>query len=385
METAVANEIDFRHFDEEDNEGGGEQQMLIKADNIALEHQRMENEIIPLGPTKVEVVLAEVPINNLRLDPTNPRIQFRLRALGKDTSKIDQAELVELLWNMPAVKDLKRSIEANGGLIEAIIVSGKDGTVLEGNGRLTAYLKLREEFGESVWSHIRARLLPPEVTRDMVDVLLGEIHIAGKNEWTPFEQANHLYKMHVVKGIKQDTLAQMYRQSKGYISAKIRAYKLMDKVFVALAQDKKKNIKDLTGQWSWFEEFYKKCKPSDAGKENPDRVYDGPALEEKFCEWVLDERIPKGEDVRKLVWMLEDKKAISTLEKDGIDKAFSLIAARKPAIASKLWKQIEQVTHFLNEMPHNEIEALREGDPAKANSFEALVKALERIKKELKK
>jgi hypothetical protein len=36
-------------------------------------------------------------------------------------------------------------------------------------------------------------------------------------------------------------------------------------------------------------------------------------------------------------------------------------------------------------MPYNEIEAIRDGDVAKANSFDSLLKAVDRIKKELRK
>jgi hypothetical protein len=308
-----------------------------------------------------------------------------MQSMGLSPSKFSEDQLVELLWGLDETKRLKRSIEANSGLIEAIIVSGKDGTVFEGNSRLTCYQVLRKEDPDNpAWTHVRARILPPDVTRDSVDVLLGEIHFAGKNEWSPFEQATHLYKMNL-KGHTQERLAEMFRMSKGYVGAKLRAYKLMAEHFVPMAHEQKKDIKDPANQWSWFEEFYKTCKPSLVGKENPDRIYDGEELEEKFCEWVLDDKLPKAEDVRKLRWLLEDRKAMKALESDGIEKAFGIVAAKKPAVASKLWKTIDQVTAFLNEMPYNEIEAIRDGDIAKISSFDSLVKAVDRIKKELKK
>ena len=359
--------------------------MLLKAENINVQYSRLENEVIPLGATKIEVVLAEIPIDELKLDPTNPRIQFQLQALG--TVNPEQDELRELLWEMEEVKRLKRSIQANGGLIEAVIVSGKDGTVYEGNCRLTCFFKLRDETNgsDSRWTHIRARILPPEVTRETVDVLLGELHIAGKNKWSAFEQAAHLYNMYTRKGYDYDTLTQMYRQSKGYISAKIRAYKLMADCFVPMARERKKEIKDLAGYWSWFEEFYKRCKPSAPGRENSERVYDGKQLEEKFCEWVLEGKLPVAEDVRKLPEILTDNKATKTLETESMEKSYNTIVVRKPALASALWKQIDLATSYLQEMPIDEIDAIREGDMAKANMFDALVKAVERIKKEIKK
>src|SRR5262245_27250559 len=168
---------------------------IFRAKHIGIPFQKLENEVIPLGTKQIEVVLAEVPIGALKLDPTNPRIQYLLESKGLGQN-VEQEKLRELLWDNPEVKKLKRSIQQNGGLIEPIIVSGKDGTVPEGNCRLTGYLMLHTEFPDDErWTKIRARIVPPEVTRNTLDELLGELHIAGKNEWTPFEQAAHLFRM----------------------------------------------------------------------------------------------------------------------------------------------------------------------------------------------
>lgn len=365
------------------NEGGT--QVLLDAKNIPLKHQRVENEIIPLGPTKVEVVLAEVNIDDLKLDPTNPRIAFALQARGVRNPTAQ--ELADILWEDSDVKALKRSIEANGGLIEAIIVSGKDGTILEGNCRVTCLRKLRDDTkGEDPrWTHARARILPAGVDRQTIDVLLGELHIAGKNEWTPFEQAAHLYRMHMQKAFSIETLAEMYRTSKSYVVAKIKAYRLMTEVYVPLAQSKKKDVHDLSRDWSWFEEFYKKCKPSAQGKEDPNRPYDGELLEKKFCEWKLQGLLPQAADVRKLGDLLDNAKAMAILEKDGIEKAFDYISTLRPELSSKLWRQVHTAATYLQNMPLSEIEAIRQGEPAKSKVFDELVLAMERVKKELKK
>src|SRR5438552_696636 len=93
--------------------------VLLDAKNISLRHQRMENEIIPLRGTDIEVILAEVDCHDLKLDITNPRINFALGARSKRNA--GEKELEEILWEDPDVKKLKRSIETNGGVIDAII------------------------------------------------------------------------------------------------------------------------------------------------------------------------------------------------------------------------------------------------------------------------
>ena len=174
-----------------------------------------------------------------------------------------------------------------------------------------------------------------------------------------------------------------FRMSRGYLNAKVRAYKLLVEAYVPMVQKAKKEVGDLSRKWSWFEEFYKKCKPSPAGKEDPDRVYDGPVLEQKFCQWMLNDQLPRAEDVRRLYDCLEDKKAIAVLDKGGtIDKAHVVAAATRPELVSKLWKSIEEVTDRLNNIPLSELDALRAGDASRAEKFNALLEALRRVRTE---
>lgn len=362
---------------------GGMPPTLLKAEGITLKHKRLEREVIPLGPTQVELELAEIGIEELRLDPANPRLSFKLHASG--LTDPSQKELQDLLWEDQDVLALRRSIAATGGLIEAIIVQ-EDGTVLEGNCRLTCIRKLDAEAKgkDPRWKTIRARILPPGVDRKTIDVLLGELHIAGKNEWSPFEQAAHLYSMRQ-RGYKEEDLAGMYRQSKSYINAKIRAYKLMAETFVPLAQSEHPDMKNPDRYWSWFEEFYKGCKPSAPGKENAKRVYDGRELEEKFCGWVASKKIPKAEQTRQLAKMIEDKEAMKIFEKSGIEKAFDFVADKDPTVGSKLWKQIHAATDMLVTMPLDDLEDLRNGDDAKQRIFDELAAAVDRVRKETKK
>jgi hypothetical protein len=334
-----------------------------------------------LGTKRIEVVLAEVPVTSLKLDPTNPRIRYQLEAKGLGAHP-PQEELRKLLWESSEVKKLKRAIEENQGLIEAIIISGKDGTVLEGNCRLTSYLMLLKEAQEKGeddenWGKIRARILPPEITREAINLLLGELHIAGKNSWTPFEQAAHLYRM-IELGHDEGDLAKEFRQSKSYVIAKRRAYKLMGD-FAELAKERKKKVDDFAQKWSWFEEFYKKCKPGHKD-ESANRVYAGPDLEAKFSEWVLNGQLPMAADVRKLYECLEDKNAIAVLDRGGsIDEAIAQVAASRPALNSKIWKQVEDLTGVLSGMPMSDIDDLRNGDAAKIALISNLLGAVKRV------
>jgi len=105
----------------------------------------------------------------------------------------------------------------------------------------------------------------------------------GKNDWRPFEQAAHLYRMWEKGGYSEARLAEFFRQSKTSISAKIRAYRLMAEKYVPEYKDA-----NVMGKWSYFEEFYKNCKPK---ANDPDGI----ELENKFVDWVGTGKFSRGE------------------------------------------------------------------------------------------
>lgn len=355
--------------------------MLLEAKNITLPRERIEREIIPLGDTQVEVELAYVPLDKLLFDPTNPRVAFKLQSSGQKSPTQD--DLQNLLWQDSEVRALKNSINIYGGLIEAIIVAN-DGTVLEGNCRLASIRKLNTEGNgqDTRWQKVKARILAPGIDRQKIEVLLGELHFAGKNQWSAFEQAAHLYNMSQ-RGESDTQLAGRYRQSKTYIGAKLRAYALMQDKFVPLATEAK--LANPDRYWSWFEELYKTCKPSKPGHEKPTRVYDGPALEEHFCDWVVNGKLPRAEQVRKLATILENPAAMTVFQESGIDRAVDAIAEQDPTVNSKLWKQLQTTADMLTHMELPQLEALRKHEAAKTKIFEELAAAVDRIRKEIKR
>lgn len=334
------------------------------ADDISLDFEPLDRERIPLGATRIDITLGEVPLESVRLDRSNPRIRYLLESRQeKDPS---QEFLTEVLWENAQVKDLKRAISVNGGIIEAIILTS-DGTVVEGNCRVVCYRKLAEEHpNDERWTKVRSRILPPGITREQLDVLLGELHIAGKNEWTPFEQAAHLYKMNT-KGFSEAWLAEAYRQSKTSISHKIRAYRLMTEKYLHKYPDPKNLVK-----WSYFEEFYKRCKP-------PANTPEGEELEDRFVEWMGENRFSKGSEVRELPRVLENKQAVTALTKKGFGEAWNIVKADNPELDSPLFRAVSQATKALENAPLSEINELRGGNKTKASRLRALREALDEV------
>ena len=79
----------------------------------------------------------------------------------------------------------------------------------------------------------------------------------------------------------------MTSQSKSSIHAKIKAYELMSDHYLPQSSKEDSVLK----AWSYFDEFYKKCKPP------ADET--GAELEQDFVQWMHDGKFKKGEQLKK--------------------------------------------------------------------------------------
>jgi len=317
-------------------------------------------ETITLGGQQVVLRHEDVELQNLRLDPKNRRVQFILKSLGPS---VNEADVERELWSIDDVKKLKRSIEENGGLVERIIVA-HDGTVVEGNCRLVCYRKLQQQAEEASvqderWKRIPARVLPPDITERQIHILLGDLHIAGKNEWKPFEKAAYIYDMQEKFGFSYDFLAEHLRMSKSTIKQLKDAYTLMSEEYLAKYPEPK-NLSN----FSYFLEFFRKFKaPSDEIKKD-------------FVQWVGERRIYEGMQVRDLPYIVTNGAARQALELEGYDAAMAILKQERPERTIPVFKAMDRLIDELGKAPKNEIDALRAGDRAKIQKARELYRAL---------
>ena len=90
---------------------------------------------MPIGKQTVTVTDTELKQSELLFYAENPRVFSALHTLDDDSPSQDTIE--REMCKLDHVKTLRMSIEANGGLLEPVIVRGN--VVLEGNCRLAAY------------------------------------------------------------------------------------------------------------------------------------------------------------------------------------------------------------------------------------------------------
>ena len=199
---------------------------------------------ITIGKKEYEVEEKKLNQSELRFYKDNPRVYSILRADGGEPT---QQEIEKKLTSMDHVKQLRLSIEQNGGLIDPLIVVKRDSEyiVLEGNSRLAAY-RLLAEKDPYKWREVRAQILPEEITDNEIFTLLGQYHLVGRKDWSVFEQAAYLYRQKKASNCEDDTLA----KSVGLTLGKVRTY-LEVYQFMLEHNDLKPD------RWSYYEEYLK--------------------------------------------------------------------------------------------------------------------------------
>jgi ParB-like chromosome segregation protein Spo0J len=302
---------------------------------------------IVLDGMKVRVRGQDLMLDSVLLDPTNPRVASTVAVADFGSGEALQRSLRELLWMDPDVHSLYRSVLENKGLIERIIVRSNS-VVAEGNCRTVVYRKLRDNFPESpLWKTIPARVLPAEITDRQIAILLGELHVGGKNKWSPFEKAGHIHKLFSQFGMTQDEIAKLLKTSKTSINHNVRAFDAMkNKYLVAFPGP------GAVRKFSYFLELYKKPELRDWVSRSADALDD-------FVQWVGKSRIGRGEDVRELRDIVTNSRALGAFKEHGRDAALKILEQDRPELTSPLFKLMIEMTQALEQSRVDDILRVR--------------------------
>ena len=242
------------------------------------------NDTLTLGGQEIPVRNGSLPIHDLSFYSENPRIYSLIQRPGAVPS---QDEVFSRLRGMDHVKQLIQSIRANGGLTDPMLVRGGDFVVLEGNSRLAAYRELARNDAIT-WGKAKVRLLPDDISEELVFALLGEYHIIGRKDWAPYEQAGYLYRRNVMHGVSTQNMASEMGLPVRMVNHLINTYKFM------VAHDETS-----VNRWSYYDEYLKSSIVRKARQENPE-------LDAIVVGKIKRREIPAAVDVRnKLVKLLD--------------------------------------------------------------------------------
>ncbi len=249
----------------------------------------MTTETLIIGKLDYEVEVRDLNQADLRFYPENPRVYSVLNIMGGDPT---QEEIENHMCSLDHVKQLKISIESNGGLIDPLIVRDGDFTVLEGNSRLAAY-RLLCATDPVKWGKVRCKILPADISDSAIFTLLGQYHIIGRKDWEPFEQAHYLYRRHLQTKIPVGFMAQELGISKQ------KAEKMIEVIEFMIEHD------DLNKRhWSYYEEYLKNASIKRYRRTHPD-------IDDTIAEEIKTDVIKEAADMRKLgqIAAIDDKQS----------------------------------------------------------------------------
>lgn len=321
---------------------------------------------LPLGEASLEIRRELLDTEELRLDPDNPRLTALLAQRSGRRRKPAQRELESLLWELPQVRALAKSIQQNGGLLEDPLAR-HDGTLVEGNCRTVALRMLqRENPDDPRFSQLHVRVLPDDVTEVQIALLLGDLHIAQKIPWRGYDQAQYVWRMHRQHEASKEFLATHLRWSRRKLSNKIAAYEETQ------AYAKRTGDASAHERFALFEEFMNR--PELRQRRSKERDF-----MRRFGDWVQEERITTTRHVRELPGILADSDACALLESEGMGAAKELLDRRDPTRDSGLYWYVDRAAQKLESMPLQEIEALSSGQAPRVALLNRLARALARV------
>jgi hypothetical protein len=289
-----------------------------------------------LAGTRVQVRAMDLSIEDVELDSSNPRLANTVALNHLPEGREMQRYLQEQLWADPDVRQLYQSVRENKGLVERIIVRA-NGVVAEGNCRTVVYRKLHETFPQDpTWMKIPARVLPDNITQKQIDILLGELHVGGKNEWIPFEKAGHIHTLFTRHGLTQDEIAKLLHTSKTAVNHNIRAFGAMKDRYLPAYPGP-----GAVRKFSHFMELYKKPTLRDWATNDPKAL-------DQFVQWVGSEKIGKGASVRHLDAIINNPAAMKAFDKGGMAAAQPILMRDSPELSSPLFKLMIEMTNAID-------------------------------------
>ena len=227
---------------------------MKKMENIPADDQTPYKLII--RGKEYDVLNCYLEQSSLRFYPENPRVYSALHR--DDGQRPSQEDIEEHLKEMDHVRELRDDIRENDGLIEPLYVKKATLEVVEGNSRLAAYRLLTVENAIK-WALVKCVLLPEEVNDSAIASLLGQLHLKGKKDWSPYEQASFLYRRHHNEKVSIKALETEFNLKEKSIKHRIAVIDFMIK-------HKDNN----TARWSHYDEFLKNRKFRQACEEHAD-------------------------------------------------------------------------------------------------------------------
>jgi hypothetical protein len=312
----------------------------------------MDELIIPIDGIDTTIELTQIEIRKLELDELNPRISFYKD--NQITDNLTEDQIIFALANKKpeAFRKLLDSVHNNKGIVNPIWVeplSTNNYRVIEGNTRVVIYKQLQqEEPNEKRWKKILCYVLPFEISEEQKNFIRLQSHLRGATEWDAYEKAKYLYRLWQEDGWSISRLEKQTKLTNKQIKENIEAYQLMEEQYLPSHQDDPNEV----SKFSYFVEFVKDKKLQELIERCDQKIED-------FCDWVADKnKIPTGQDVRRLRDIFEIEDTRNTFVSKGFDAAMQILEFKKPHLVSSFYKDIENVVEGLKDISAQELDEI---------------------------
>ena len=338
---------------------------------------------IPIDGKEPIIRFEQIEIDKLELDELNPRISFFRDNQVMDSLTEDQIIFALTNKKPEAFRKLRDSIHNNKGIVYPIWIEpireerDKKYKVIEGNTRVVIYQQLQqEEPYEDKWKTILCNILPHEIDEEQKNFIRLQSHLRGTTEWDAYEKAKYLYKLWQEDGWSINRLEKQTKMTEKQIKENIDAYKIMEDQYLPVHTDDPNEV----SKFSYFVEYVKDNKLQKLMEKNAKEIKD-------FCDWVADkEKIPTGQDVRKLRDIFDNEDTKNAFITKGFDAAMQILEFKKPHLVSSFYKSIEDVTKGLKEISAQELdEIITEDNSEKENMIKKLAEWSQRVVKLIEK
>lgn len=307
------------------------------------------------------------PLDELRLDPLNPRFSDTLDLRG---ALMTEKEMEGDIWNDPETKTLYQSIIAYGGLTEKPWIT-IGGVVKEGNRRIVSLKKIRENIKsgrlknvpQKKFDFVECRVFPKDISEVEILALMGQWHVTGKREWRAHNQAKFIHDLYHNYGQTLDRISTLIGKSVPFLIQKKWAYEEMLK-FVKRYPKLARSV-----HFSYFEELYKQRSslPDFVQKDGSGRnarYLTIPDRMEELYDLIIKERFEEdgARGLRKLPEIIKYSHVYEALKKEGLKKSEQLLATIKPEVGSPTFQAVSSCIDALNFIPGHELLSIRVGD-----------------------
>lgn len=261
----------------------------------------------------------ELPVDNIELDTSNPRI-----ALGVSRFTPITSEVMALLLGSTseACASLRESIRENRGIIHPIVVNKRtDGTyvVIEGNTRLQIYKDFIESGEPGDWTRIRA-IVYEGLSNDRMHAIRLQAHLVGPREWDPYSKAMYLNYLDKVEHMPMATLISFCggNSKASEIRNMIAAFNDMETYYRPLCDDDSQfDIRKFHG----FVELQ--------NRNILDSMTSRGHSKTDFSQWMIDDRFSTLQDVRRLPDIFRSKKATEVFFRENTREAKKILAVEE--------------------------------------------------------